>query len=103
MVRHPGNRTTVYGHLSEFVSSHRKGSRVSQGEVIGFVGATGIATGPHLHYEFRVDGVHRNPLTVALPDASPLPTAQLTAYKAAVSDLTVQIESIREVQVALLD
>lgn len=103
MVRHPGNRATVYGHLSGFASSLRKGSRVSQGEVIGFVGATGVATGPHLHYEFRVDGVHRNPLTVALPDASPLPTAQLTAFKAAVSDLTAQIESIREVRVALLD
>jgi len=103
MVRHPGTRTTVYGHLSGFASGVRKGSRVSQGEVIGFVGATGIATGPHLHYEFRVDGVHRNPLTVALPDATPLPTSELTAYKAAVSDLSWQIESIRDVQVALLD
>lgn len=93
----------MYGHLSGFASGVRKGSRVSQGEVIGFVGATGIATGPHLHYEFRVDGVHRNTLTVALPDATPLPTSELTAYKAAVSDLSWQIESIRDVQVALLD
>lgn len=102
-VRHPGNRTTVYGHLSGFASGLRKGTRVSQGEVIGFVGATGIATGPHLHYEFRVDGVHRNPLTVALPDALPLSAAELSAYQAAVSELTAQIESIREFQVAVLD
>lgn len=103
MVRHPGNRITVYGHLSGFASGIRKGARVSQGEIIGYVGATGIATGPHLHYEFRVDGTHRNPLTVALPDAAPLAPNQLAAFKASVSDLIGQIEVVRDVQVALLD
>lgn len=103
MVRHPGNKTTVYGHLSGFASGLRKGARVSQGEVIGYVGSTGIATGPHLHYEFRVDGVHRNPLTVALPDASPLPAAQLAAYKTVASSLASHLESVREVRLALLD
>lgn len=103
MVRHPGNRITVYGHLSGFASGIRKGVRVSQGEVIGHVGATGIATGPHLHYEFRVDGTHRNPLTVALPDATPLASNQLATFKASVSDLISQIEAVRDVRVALLD
>lgn len=102
-VRHPGNRTTVYGHLSGFATGIKKGSRVSQGEVIGYVGATGIATGPHLHYEFRVDGVHRNPLTIALPDAAPLDHAHLAAYKVKVADLSMQIETIRDIRIALLD
>ncbi|MEW6514989.1 MAG: peptidoglycan DD-metalloendopeptidase family protein [Pseudomonadota bacterium] len=103
MVRHPGNRITVYGHLSGFAAGMKKGTRVSQGEVIGYVGATGIATGPHLHYEFRVDGIHRNPLTIALPDAAPLDRAQLPAYRAKVADLSMQIEAIRDTRVALLD
>lgn len=103
MVRHPGNRVTIYGHLSGFASGIRKGTRVSQGEIIGYVGATGIATGPHLHYEFRVDGTHRNPLTVALPDAAPLASSQLAAFKASAADLIGQIEAVRNVKVALLD
>lgn len=103
MVRHPGNRTTVYGHLSGFAAGIKKGARVSQGEVIGYVGATGLATGPHLHYEFRVDGIHRNPLMIALPDAAPLAHGQMPAFKAKVADLTMQIEAIRDVRIALLD
>jgi murein DD-endopeptidase MepM/ murein hydrolase activator NlpD len=103
MVRHPGNRTTVYGHLSGFATGIKQGARISQGEVIGYVGATGIATGPHLHYEFRVDGIHRNPLTIALPDAAPLDHTQLSVYKAQVADLTTQIETIRDIRIALLD
>lgn len=103
MVRHPGNRITVYGHLSGIAAGIKKGARVSQGEAIGYVGATGIATGPHLHYEFRVDGIHRNPLTIALPDAAPLDHAQLPTYKVKVADLTVQIETIRDIRIALLD
>jgi len=103
MVRHTGNRLTVYGHLSGFAPGIKKGSRVSQGAIIGYVGATGIATGPHLHYEFRVDGVHRNPLTLALPEAPPLASQHLSAFKEQVSELIARIESIRELQVALID
>ncbi|MFN3883861.1 MAG: peptidoglycan DD-metalloendopeptidase family protein [Rhodocyclaceae bacterium] len=103
MIRHPGNRTTVYGHLSGFAPGLRKGMRVSQGEVIGFVGATGIATGPHLHYEFRVDGIHRNPLTVGLPDATPLTADQLPTFKAAAAKLMEQLASARDIRIALLD
>ncbi len=102
-LRHAGNKTTVYGHLSGFAPGIRKGARVSQGEIIGYVGATGIATGPHLHYEFRVDGVHRNPLTVALPEAEPLPREELAAFKAAAADLAHKMETIRDVRIALLD
>jgi murein DD-endopeptidase MepM/ murein hydrolase activator NlpD len=77
MLKHGSKYTTVYGHLSRFARAVKKGSRVKQGQVIGYVGMTGLATGPHLHYEFRVHGVHRNPLTVKLPSA----TAIAPAYR----------------------
>ena len=69
---HSRGITTVYGHLSRFARGLRAGQRVSQGEVIAFVGMTGLATGPHLHYEYRVNGVFQNPQTVKLPEALPI-------------------------------
>ena len=69
---HSGGITTVYGHLSRFAHGIRVGRRVEQGEVIAYVGMTGLATGPHLHYEYRVNGVFKNPQTVKLPDAVPI-------------------------------
>jgi murein DD-endopeptidase MepM/ murein hydrolase activator NlpD len=66
-LQHGVRYTTLYAHLSRFAKSLKVGTAVKQGQVIGFVGRTGLATGNHLHYEFRVDGIHRNPLTVALP------------------------------------
>jgi murein DD-endopeptidase MepM/ murein hydrolase activator NlpD len=69
---HTNGIATVYGHLSRFAKSARVGQRVSQGEIIGYVGSSGLATGPHLHYEYRAHGVHKNPQTVALPDAAPI-------------------------------
>jgi len=68
-IRHGGAYSTLYAHLSRFKRGIRQGSRVKQGQVIGYVGSTGLATGPHLHYEFRVNGVHRNPLTYKFPKA----------------------------------
>lgn len=64
---HGNGYTTMYAHLSRYASALREGSRVKQRDVIGFVGMTGMATGPHLHYEFRIEGVHKDPLTVELP------------------------------------
>ncbi len=71
-IDHGRGITTVYGHLSRFAHGIRAGRRVSQGETIAFVGMTGLATGPHLHYEYRVNGVYKNPQTVRLPDAAPI-------------------------------
>lgn len=82
-VRHTGGITTLYGHLSGFAAGVRRGSRVSQGQIIGFVGATGWATGPHLHYEFKVSGIHQDPLRVALPKAEPLAPRYLAAFQQA--------------------
>lgn len=70
-IRHGGAITTLYAHLSRIAV--RSGARVRQGEPIGYVGATGYATGPHLHYEFKIAGVHQDPMRVALPKAEPVP------------------------------
>jgi len=75
-IRHGGAITTLYGHLTGFAQGIKAGARVRQGDVIGYVGSTGYATGPHLHYEFKISGMHQDPLKVALPKAEPVP-AQL--------------------------
>ena len=79
-LQHGASLSTLYAHLSRFAAAVRPGARVTQGEVIGYVGQTGWATGPHLHYEFRVNNEQRNPLTVALPDALPVPASEKPAY-----------------------
>ncbi|MGH8138053.1 MAG: M23 family metallopeptidase [Steroidobacteraceae bacterium] len=71
-IEHSRSIMTVYGHLSRFAKGLRVGQHVTQGTVIAFVGMTGLATGPHLHYEYRVNGVFKNPQTVPLPDAAPI-------------------------------
>ena len=81
VIRHGGRYTTAYGHLHRYAKGVRSGKKVKQGQIIGYVGSSGLATGPHLHYEFRVDGVHRNPLTVKLPEAQPVNAAYLDNFK----------------------
>ena len=72
----------MYAHLSRFAAGIKPGARVSQGNVVGYVGMTGWATGPHLHYEFRVDNVQKDPLMIALPNAQPVPAGQKAAFQA---------------------
>jgi murein DD-endopeptidase MepM/ murein hydrolase activator NlpD len=91
ILQHSGNVTTLYGHLSRF-GNRGYGSRVRQGEVIGYVGATGLATAPHLHYEYRKNGVHLNPRTVILPNAEPLRGQELTAFRASAEPLLQRLE-----------
>lgn len=91
ILKHANGISTVYGHLSRFASNMRKGMKVSQGEVIGFVGMSGLATGPHLHYEFLVNGVHRDPLKVALPMATPLPAQDRASFMAQSQALVAQL------------
>nr|VFK37566.1 MAG: Murein DD-endopeptidase MepM and murein hydrolase activator NlpD, contain LysM domain [Candidatus Kentron sp. TC] len=71
-IQHRGKYTTVYGHLSKYARGIKRGKTVQQGDIIGYVGSTGLATGPHLHYEFRVRGVHKDPLKVKLPQSLPI-------------------------------
>lgn len=73
VVDHGNGYTTLYAHMVRFQKGLKNGSRVSQKDIIGFVGKTGTATGPHLHYEFRINGVHKDPIKVSLPDNAPIP------------------------------
>ncbi|MBK9117667.1 MAG: peptidoglycan DD-metalloendopeptidase family protein [Betaproteobacteria bacterium] len=84
-LRHQGTYSTVYGHLSKIAPAVKAGARVRQGDTIGYVGATGWATGPHLHYEFRIAGEARNPLTVAMPVAEPIGPERLAAFRAGIA------------------
>jgi len=68
VINHGKGITTLYGHMSRFGKSARGGRQVRQGELIGYVGSTGASTGPHLHYEYRVKGVHKNPASIPLPN-----------------------------------
>ena len=103
ILQHGGNISTVYGHLSAFAKGLRPGARVRQGDVIGYVGATGMATGPHLHYEFRVAGVQRNPLTVPMPQAFPVATQYKNDFLASTRPLTVKLEMLRGLNLASAD
>ena len=80
VLQHGGGYSTLYAHLSKFADRQSIGSWVKQGQVVGYVGSTGLSTGPHLHYEFRVNGVHKNPLTVKLPDAVPLAKSEMPRF-----------------------
>jgi murein DD-endopeptidase MepM/ murein hydrolase activator NlpD len=90
---HAGGVLTVYGHLSRFARGLSRGDRVQQGEVIGYVGMTGLATGPHLHYEYRVRGVHMNPQTAALPMTDPVPASLLEDFRARTAPLVASLET----------
>ena len=87
MLKHSGTYSSVYAHLSRFPAGMRPGAHVRQGDTIGYVGQTGWATGPHLHYEFRVANEARNPMTVALPTALPVAPERRAAFDAAVAPL----------------
>jgi murein DD-endopeptidase MepM/ murein hydrolase activator NlpD len=103
IVQHGNKYSTLYGHLSRFRGGLYAGSSVKQGQVIGYVGMTGLATGPHLHYEFRIDGVHHNPLTVKLPGAEPLDTEHLADFRQKAASLLGKLDAILSVQVASSD
>jgi murein DD-endopeptidase MepM/ murein hydrolase activator NlpD len=97
-----GNRT-LYAHLSRFAPKMRVGQRVNQGQVIGYVGSTGWATGPHLHYEFQVNGQTRDPLTVALPNAQPLPDAYRRHFLTQTSGWVAKLDALATRRVAQTD
>jgi murein DD-endopeptidase MepM/ murein hydrolase activator NlpD len=87
VLAHGGSISTLYGHMSRFAKQLRVGTFVKQGDVVGYVGMTGLATGPHLHYEYLVNGVHKNPQTVHLQGAEPLPTETLQKFLQATAPL----------------
>ena len=100
IIRHGQNVETLYAHLNGYAKGMRAGKSVRQGETIGYLGKSGLATGPHLHYEFRLGGVHRNPLTVKLPDAAPLPLAERPQFDDYAARILRQVEELMDPRLA---
>ncbi|MEL6200022.1 MAG: M23 family metallopeptidase, partial [Pseudomonadota bacterium] len=103
ILQHGGNISTLYAHLSNFRKGQRVGTRVEQGQVIGFVGMTGLATAPHLHYEYRLNGVHRNPRTVSLPQADPIRAEYREDFERMTGPVLAELERFKRMQVASID
>jgi murein DD-endopeptidase MepM/ murein hydrolase activator NlpD len=99
ILEHGGGISTLYAHMSRFAQL-RSGERVKQGDTIGYVGSSGAATGPHLHYEYRVNGIHKNPRTVQLPDAAPLPAEYRADFQSRAGVLLADLEQARGAAVA---
>ncbi len=103
MLKHQGNFSTVYGHLSRYAKGLRNGSRIRQGDVIAYVGMTGMTSGPHLHYEFRVNDQQRDPLRVALPNALPITGANKVAFKKMADKFVATLVQLRNTNLAKID
>jgi murein DD-endopeptidase MepM/ murein hydrolase activator NlpD len=88
IIKHWSKYSTAYAHMSRFATNIRKGTKVSQGQVIGYVGMTGWSTGPHLHYEFRVNNEARDPMSVDIPNAQPLTASQMQKFRTVATDMT---------------
>ncbi len=103
VLTHGGKYTTLYAHMSRYKKGVKRGKRVHQGDVIGYIGSSGLATGPHLHYEFRVNGVHRNPLTVSLPKAEALAKKYRADFEQKSQPLLAQLDQVNNNILALND
>jgi murein DD-endopeptidase MepM/ murein hydrolase activator NlpD len=95
IIKHGERYETLYAHMSNFKKGLKDGGPVKQGDVIGYVGQTGLATGPHLHYEFRIDGTHHNPLALNLPHSLPISKNLLASFKAQTQPLLAQLNQAK--------
>jgi murein DD-endopeptidase MepM/ murein hydrolase activator NlpD len=100
ILQHGGNITTLYAHMSGFAKNATVGQRVRQGQTIGYVGSTGLATAAHLHYEYRLNGVHRNPRTVQLPQADPIREEYRSEFLAAAEPILDELQAYKRTQIA---
>jgi murein DD-endopeptidase MepM/ murein hydrolase activator NlpD len=103
IVKHQGRYTTVYGHLSRFASGLHRGQKVNQGDIIAYTGQSGMATGPHLHYEFKINGEQHDPLRVALPDAKPITAQQKMQFQTATASIVASLNMLSNNNVASLE
>lgn len=103
ILQHQGQYSTAYGHLSAFAKNLRRGSKVSQGDIVGQVGMTGVATGPHLHYEFRVAGVQLNPLSIPMPTAFPIAAQYKADFNQMAENLAMRLNLLKNTNLASLD
>jgi len=103
ILKHADHISTLYAHLSAFAEGLQLGNRVKQGQIIGKVGMSGLATAPHLHYEFRVNGVPRNPATTKIPDSKSIPAKYRTDFAEQTTPLLAQLDVINRNVVARND
>ena len=103
ILRHADGISTVYGHLSRFAAGLHRGAKVAQGEIIGFVGMSGLATGPHLHYEFLLNGQQRDPMTVALPKTNLIAVNNKAKFDEISNQFTAQLRLLSASNIAALD
>ena len=103
VLRHHGGYSTYYAHLRNFAPALRAGSRVVQGEIIGYVGQTGWANGPHLHYEFHLHNQNRNPLTMAFPAAQPILAIEQAAFRRTAEPVIARLDLLKSGDLALLE
>nr|WP_282451030.1 peptidoglycan DD-metalloendopeptidase family protein [Marinobacter bryozoorum] len=105
VLSHGDNITTLYAHMSGLGKGISNGTRVKQGQTVGYVGSSGMVTGPHLHYEFRINGVARNSRTIDLPEASPIPDSEMARFKSATQQQIAQLNTLGDVfrQIAMAE
>lgn len=96
VLQHGDNISTLYAHMRGIAKGVKNGTRVKQGETIGYLGSSGMVTGPHLHYEFRVNGVAKNSRTVKLPDAKPIPSSEMARFKQTTNQRLAQFDGFRD-------
>ncbi len=96
VINHGSGYETLYGHMNNFAKGMKAGTRINQGDVIGYVGSTGLASGPHLHYEFHINGQVRNPVTVPLPKAMGIDKSQLAKFNATTHPLIAQLDQFSD-------
>ena len=101
IIQHGEIYSTLYAHLSRYAKNTKKGQKVKQGQTIAYVGKSGLVTGPHLHYEFRVNGVHRNPLKVPLPSVEPIPAKERKVFLAQIEEQVKQLNTLGRIELAL--
>ena len=103
VINHGEGYSSLYGHLKNYKTGLRNGSKVKQGEIIGYVGQTGLATGNHLHYEFRIGGKHVDPLAVDLPRSLPINSDELNEFKMASKEWVRRLDALQGQSVAYLN
>ncbi|CAD2261885.1 Murein DD-endopeptidase MepM [Stutzerimonas stutzeri] len=101
IIQHGQRYRTLYAHMQGFAKGVRNGSTVKQGQIIGFIGTTGLSTGPHLHYEFQVDGVHVDPLGLKLPMADPIAKSEMPRFMQQSQPLMARMDEERATMLAL--
>lgn len=103
VIQHGGIYTTLYAHLSRYARGVRRGKHIRQGQTVGYVGMSGLATGPHLHYEFRVNRIHRNPLKIRFPEAAPIAEEYREDFEDRTQSLVARLNLLSTPRIASTD